>query len=78
MKLETRLHQMKQYLKEALNDPIRNKLYIEDLELSISFCERQIVRVEPDRIISNKIEIMDGFAVDNQNEPYKLRLFNGD
>ncbi len=42
MKLETRLEQLKRYRKEAMLDPVGNKLYIEDLNLSIKLFQSQV------------------------------------
>jgi hypothetical protein len=40
--IEARLKQMKKYRKEALLSPEENKLYIEDLNLSIKLFESQV------------------------------------
>lgn len=45
--LEQRLNQMKKYYHEALKDPLSNRLYIEDLELSISVFEAQLKTSKP-------------------------------
>lgn len=42
MSLEQRLATCKQYREEALKHPKANKLYIEDLELSISMFESAV------------------------------------
>lgn len=42
MNLEARLERCKAYFEEALKHPVKNKLYIEDLELSIAMFERAI------------------------------------
>ena len=42
MSLEARLERCKAYREEALRHPIKNKLYIEDLELSIAMFEQAI------------------------------------
>jgi hypothetical protein len=39
----TRIDQMKQYLAEAEQDPDNNKLYIEDLKLSIELFGRSFI-----------------------------------
>jgi len=58
MTIENRLIQMKKYLEEALLDPENNKLYIEDLKLSISHFEANVTQ-------SNDFALMSGFAIDN-------------
>lgn len=42
MSIETRLANMKRYLEEALKHPQKNKLYIEDLSISIPMFEKAI------------------------------------
>ena len=42
MSLETRLARCKSYRDEAMKHPIENKLYIQDLELSIEMFEKAI------------------------------------
>lgn len=42
MSLQSRLETMKKYREEALKKPKANKLYIEDLDLSIAMFEKQI------------------------------------
>lgn len=58
MKPETRLAQMKKYLEEAMNDPIGNKLYIEDLNLSIKYFQANIQT-------NDDIQVMSGFSIDS-------------
>ena len=57
MKLETRLITMKQYLAEALLSPEENKLYIEDLNLSIAHFEKYAMR--------QAIPVMNGIKLDD-------------
>lgn len=45
--IEARLKQMKNYLKEAMQNPIANRLYIEDLNLSIAAFEEQVKYANP-------------------------------
>ena len=42
MNPRTRLANCKAYQKEALKNPIANRLYLEDLELSIKMFEEQV------------------------------------
>lgn len=42
MSLQQRLANCKQYREEAMKHPIKNKLYIEDLELSIAMFESAV------------------------------------
>lgn len=51
MQIEQRLARCKQYLAEALEHPRANKLYIEDLQLSIEMFE---VAAKNNGIISGK------------------------
>ena len=44
MSLEARLKRCKAYREQALKHPVKNKLYIEDLDLSIAMLERAIKR----------------------------------
>lgn len=47
MTIETRLANMKAYREEALKYPQKNKLYIEDLNLSINMFEKQLKTSKP-------------------------------
>lgn len=42
MSLQSRLETMKKYREQAMKKPKLNKLYIEDLDLSIAMFEKQI------------------------------------
>lgn len=54
MIIETRLANMKKYLEKALKQPNKNKLYIEDLQLSIRMFE--------EAIRNNKVVVQKGFV----------------
>ena len=54
MNIETRLKLMKEYHLEALADPVTNKLYIEDLELSIAMFEKAIKNKRYNKAIIEK------------------------
>lgn len=55
MTIETRLANMKRYLEQALKQPNKNKLYIEDLQLSIPMFE--------EAIRNNKVVVQKGFVL---------------
>ena len=57
MTLETRLATMKRYREEAMKQPLANRLYIEDLDLSIAMFEAQKDKGYP---VINGIEMEDG------------------
>lgn len=59
MKPETRLAQMKKYLADAMLDPVANKLYIEDLNLSIEFFDKYVSEAPP------ALQVMSGFVIDS-------------
>lgn len=52
----TRLERLEEYLKLAMLDPENNKLYIEDLKISIPYFKRQR---------NKKIVVMHGLSLDN-------------
>ena len=54
MTIETRLKLMKEYRLEALADPDTNKLYIEDLELSIAMFEKAVKNKRYNKTIIEK------------------------
>lgn len=45
--LEERLNMMKKYREEAMKNPIANRLYIEDLDLSIATFEAHVKTSKP-------------------------------
>lgn len=45
--IEARLKQMKAYREKAMQNPIANRLYIEDLDLSIAAFEEQVKYANP-------------------------------
>lgn len=47
MSLEARLANMRRYRDEAMQHPIKNKLYIEDLNISIAMFEKHIANGKP-------------------------------
>ncbi len=59
MSIESRLKDMYRYRDEAMKDPKANKLYLEDLAISISMFER--MAQQPNKEIS----ILNGFPVDD-------------
>lgn len=54
MTIEIRLSNMKRYLEQALKQPNKNKLYIEDLQLSIPMFE--------EAVRNNKVVVQKGFV----------------
>lgn len=56
----TRLAQLERYLKQAERNPEDNKLYIEDLKISIEHA-----KLNPEATYAD-FEIKSGFSVDNQ------------
>lgn len=59
MSIESRLKDMYRYRDEALRDPIANKLYLEDLALSIPMFEQ--MAKQPNKEIS----VLSGFPIDD-------------
>ena len=57
MTLEIRLATMKRYREEAMKHPLANRLYIEDLDLSIAMFEAQ---KDKDYPVINGIKMNDG------------------
>jgi len=55
MSIESRLQNMYRYRDEALKDPVANKLYLEDLAISIPEFERMAKQPK------NEITVMNGF-----------------
>lgn len=60
--VKTRLERLQQYLIKAEADPENNKLYIEDLKVSIEYA-----KLNPDVTYTN-YEVKTGFNIDNQIE----------
>lgn len=58
----TRLITLQNYLKQAELNPEDNKLYIEDLKISIEYA-----KLNPDRTYTD-YEVKTGFNIDNQIE----------
>jgi hypothetical protein len=69
MSIESRLQNMYRYRDEALKDPVANKLYLEDLAISIPEFERMVK--QPKKVF----ETYRGFAVD---EAFKAEEINND
>lgn len=46
MTIETRLANMRKYREQALKQPNKNKLYIEDLDISIVMFEKAVINSE--------------------------------
>ena len=54
MTIETRLTNMRTYREEALKHPIANRLYLEDLEISIVMFEKAVKNKRSENIIIQK------------------------
>ena len=63
-----RLKRLKQYLEEALLDPVANALYIEDLKISIKQQELLIPHLNKVFAIENEIEVFHKIIKNNENE----------
>lgn len=63
-----RLKRLKQYLAEALLDPVANALYIEDLKISIEQQELLIPHLNKVFAIENEIEVFHKIIKNNENE----------
>lgn len=54
MTIETRLANMRKYREQALKQPNKNKLYIEDLDISIAMFEKAVTNSAKMEIVVQK------------------------